>query len=77
TLNRLLVALESEQGAPPSLSRTSANGMYIYDVTTTSSTQTGTRGCDGDTGVTLGASTVVQTAFQVLSNRPLAAAYKP
>ncbi len=77
TLNRLLVGLESEQGAPPSSSRTTANGMYIYDVTNPAMAQTGTRACDGDTGIGLGATTVNQTAFQVLSNRPLAAAYKP
>ena len=77
TLNRLLVGLESEQGAPPSSSRTTANGMYIYDVTNPTMAQTGTRACDGDTGIGLGATTVNQTAFQVLSNRPLAAAYKP
>jgi hypothetical protein len=77
SLNRLLVGLESSQGAPPSSSRTTANGMYIYDVTNPTMAQTGTRACDGDTGLGLGTTTVSQTAFQVLSNRPLAAAYKP
>lgn len=75
--NHLLVGLESEQGAPPSLTRTAFNGMYIYDVTNVSQAQTGTRGCDGDTGDTLSTPTVSQTAFQVLSNRVLGAAYKP
>ena len=43
----------------------------------TQATSGGPRACDGETGLGLGATTVNQTAFQVLSNRILGAAYKP
>jgi len=76
--NTLLVALESEQGAPPNLTRTTANGMYLYDVSQTpSQPQTGARGCDAIDDVPLGTPTINQTFFQVMSNRVLGAAYKP
>ena len=63
---KLLVLLNSENGHTP----TSANGMYIYDITQTM-TQSGF-----DVNGNAEPTTIKQTGFQALSNNPLAAAIR-
>ena len=87
TYNKLLVGVESTTGSPPSVVTSSANGIYIFDISQApSSTPVAPNTCTGTTytyGPMTGTAAAVQpyakqTGFQLLSGpRPLAAAFKP
>jgi hypothetical protein len=87
TYNKLLVGVESTTGSPPSVVTSSANGLYIFDISQApSSTPVAPNTCTGTTytyGPMTGGAAAVQpyakqTGFQSLAGpRPLAAAFKP